>query len=67
MSPVNLKGVLVVAAAILVLFGAIELYGLAVVGDWSIVNPTVVCQLLAITAAVAPMMYGLIFASHHRD
>jgi hypothetical protein len=67
MPHVNLKGMLLIAAAILVLFGAIELYALQVFEDWSIVNPTVTCQLLAITLAVAPMMYGLIYASHQQD
>jgi len=67
MPPLNTRAILAIAAAIAVLFGAIELYGLSVVGDWTVLNPTVTCQLLAITIAVAPMMYGLIYASHHRE
>lgn len=61
----NAKGALLTAVVIVVLFGAIELYGLF--GDWSILNPTVACQLLALTVAVTPMMYGLVWASHHSD
>ncbi len=44
-----------------------ELYGLSGGGDRSIIKSTMVCQLLAITVAVAPMMYGLIWASHHDE
>jgi hypothetical protein len=61
----NAKGALLTAAAIVLLFGGIELYGLF--GDWTILNPTVACQLLALTVAVTPMMYGMIWASHHSD
>ena len=67
MSEFNNRGVLGICAVIVLLFGAIELYGVYVVGDWSIVVPTVVCQLLAITVAVAPMMYGFIYASGHDE
>jgi hypothetical protein len=61
----NAKGALLTAAAIVLLFGGIELYGLF--GDWTILNPTVACQLLALTVAVTPMVYGMIWASHHSD
>jgi hypothetical protein len=67
MPPLKTRAILVIAAAIAILFGAVELYGLSVVGDWTILNPTVSCQLLAITIAVAPMTYGLIYASHHQE
>lgn len=67
MSEINNRGVYVICAVIVLLFGAIELYGVYIVGDWSIVVPTVVCQLLALTIAVAPMMYGFIFASEHEE
>lgn len=64
---VNAKGALLTAVVTVVLFTVIELYGLFVVRDWSILNPTIVCQLLAITVAVTPMMYGMIYASQHKD
>jgi hypothetical protein len=67
MSHFNLKGAALIALTIVALFGAIEFYGLSVVGDWEILNPTIVCQLLAITVAVAPMIYGMVYASHHED
>jgi len=66
-SKFNAKGALLTAVATVVLFAIIELYGLFVVKDWSIMNPTIVCQLLAITVAVTPMIYGMVYASHHDD
>ena len=67
MSKLHVKGAVLVCVSILVLFGGMELYGVKVVGDSSVLMPTVVMQLLAITVAVAPMMYGLIYLSHHDD
>jgi hypothetical protein len=67
MSKFNAKGALLIVACIVLLFGGIELYGISLIGDWSILGSTVVWQLVAITAAVAPMMYGLLFASHHEE
>jgi hypothetical protein len=64
MSNFNAKGALLIAGAVMALFGGIEIYGISVVGDWSILRSTIVCQLVAITLAVAPMMYGLVFAAH---
>jgi len=66
-SEIKGKNAFLIALSIIVLFGAIELYGISVVGDWSILRSTVVFQLIAITLAVAPMLYGLIYASHHED
>ena len=65
--PLKAKAALATAIVIAVLFAGIEIYGLAVLGDWTVVNPTVACQLLAITVAVTPMRYGMIYASHHSD
>ena len=67
MSSLNTKGALLVCLTIVLLFGGMELYGLKGGGDRDIITPTIICQLLAITAAVAPMMYGFIWASHHEE
>ena len=61
------KYAFLISAAIILLFGGIEVYGLMVVGDWSLLKATVPFQVIAITLAVAPMMYGLVFMSHHED
>lgn len=67
MSNFNVKGAFLVVASILVLFGGIELYGLMLMDNWSILTSTVFWQLCGLTVAVAPMMYGLIFDSEHAD
>ena len=63
MDKLNAKGALITAGGIFFLFGAIELYGVFAVGDTSILIPTVICQLIALTIFVAPMIYGMVYAS----
>ena len=61
----NAKAAGFILLAVVALFGGMELYGVTVVGDWSIVFPTIVFQLVAITLIVAPMIYGVVCASQH--
>ena len=63
----RLKGALLIAIAIALLFGGIELYGIVIGGDRDVVMPTIAWQLLAITLIVSPMIYGLVYASHHDE
>jgi len=61
------KYAFLISAGIILLFAGIEVYGLMVVGDWSLLKATVPFQVIAITLAVAPMMYGLMFMSESEE
>ncbi|MEM7305372.1 MAG: hypothetical protein AAF682_01815 [Planctomycetota bacterium] len=63
MSSFNFKGALAIVVGIFVTFGLVELYGISTGGDWSVLVPTVLWQLVAITIIVTPMIYGLIYDS----
>ncbi len=60
MDKLNKKAVVIIVAAVFGLFGVIELYGMSVVGDWSVLYPTMIFQLIAITVIVSPMVYGVV-------
>ena len=63
----RVKSALLIAATIAILFASIEIYGIWIGGDPDILTSTVLWQLLAITLIVSPMVYGLIYASHHDE